>query len=247
MTYNWNQFFLPKDYTEYFFINRWGYPETIMPLDALGLRWLYNVQQVPAPYISTYGVQLINEGVADIYHSRMIVGNNQTITFGSRCEDIAFYLSNQYMTFNNLNYLRFEYIRNLQNLTSFYTKDIDATISVLNLENEWASIFVENRALTTNLTINLISTSIDQELFLYIMDSEAKYSIIGNTIIRNKATGKTITINNPNSRPIIIYFNETIITRNINNRAIPRIENKKEVIRIKFIYKNYSIRFIIIN
>ena len=111
-----------------------------------------------------------------------------------------------------MNYLRFDYIRNLQNLTSFYTKDIDATISVLNLENEWASIFVENRALTTNLTINLDSASVAQELFLYIMDSEAKYSITGNTVIRNKATGKTITINNPNSRPINIYFNETYVS-----------------------------------
>jgi hypothetical protein len=229
MTYNWDKYFLPENYSEYYLINIWGYPETIMPLDALGLRWMYNVEQVPAPYISTYGVQLINEGVNDIYHSRMIVGRNQTITFGSRCVDIAFYLSNQYITFNNLNYLRFEYIRNLQNLYSFYTKDIDAAISVLNLENVLASIFIENRSLTTNLTINLISASLDQKLFLYIMDSEAKYSITGNTIIRNKATGKTITINNPNSKPVKIYFNETTITRNINNRSIQAIENKKEV------------------
>ena len=229
MTFNTNSFFLPKSIFTSIIINKWGYPETIMPLDALALRWLYNVQQVPAPYISTYGVQLIDEGVNDVYHSKMIVGRNQTITFGSRCVDISFYLSNQYFTFNNLNYLRFDYIRNLQNLTSFYTKDIDATISVLNLENEWASIFIENRALTTNLTINLDSASVAQELFLYIMDSEAKYSITGNTVIRNKATGKTITINNPNSRPINIYFNETTITRNINNRSIQAIENKKEV------------------
>ena len=228
MSYNGVQFFMPENLMEY--INKWGYPETIMPLDALGLRWLYNVEQVPTPYINTYGVQLINEGVDDIYHSRMIVGRNQTITFGSRCVDIAFYLSNQYMTFNNLNYLRLEYIRNLQNLTSFYTKDIDATISVLNLKNRLASIFIENRALTTNLTINLISASVDQKLFLYIMDSEAKYSITGNIVIKHKATGKKITINNPNSKPVNIYFNETTITRNINNRSIKMIENKKEEI-----------------
>ena len=228
MSYNDVQFFLPGNNAIY--TNDWGYPETIMPLDSLALRWLYDVQEVLAPYISAYGVQLINDGVADIYHSRMIVGRNQTITFGSRCEDIAFYLSNQYFTFNNLNNLRIDYIRNLENLTSFYTKDIDATISVLNLENDWASIFIENRALTTNLTINLISASIDQELFLYIMDSEAKYSITGNTVIKNKATGKKITINNPNSRPVNIYFNETTITRNIDNRAIKMIENKKEAI-----------------
>ena len=230
MSYNWDKYFLPENYAPYFLINKLGYPETIMPLDALGLRWLYNIEQVPAPYISTYGVQLINDGFNDIYHSRMIVGRNQTITFGPRCIDIAFYLSNQYMTFNNLNYLRFEYIRNLQNLFSFYTKDIDATISVLNLENEWAYIFIENRALATNLTINLISSNINQKLLLYIMDSEAKYSVTGNTVIRHKGTGRTITINNPNNRPVNIYFNERTITRNINNRAIRTIENKKEVI-----------------
>ena len=227
MTYNWTQFFMLENIVIY--TNDWGYPETIMPLDALGLRWMYNIEQVPVEYINTYGVQLINEGFNDIYHSKMIVGRNQNITFGSRCVDIAFYLSNQYFTFNNLNYLRFEYIRTLENLTSFYTKDIDATISVLNLENEWAYIFIENRALTTNLTINLISESIYQKLFLYIMDSEAKYSITGNIVIRNKATGKTITINNPNSKPVKIYFNETTITRNINNRSIQAIENKKEI------------------
>ena len=228
MSVNLSQFFLPENVDLY--VNEWGYPETLMPLDALALRWLYNVQEVPAPYVSAYGVQLINEGVADIYHSRMIVGKNQNITFGSRCIDIAFYLSNQYFTFNNLNYLRFDYIRNLQNLTSFYTKDIDSTISVLNLENERASIFIENRALTTNLTINLISASINQELFLYIMDSEAKYSITGNIVIRHKATGKTITINNSNSRPVNIYFNEITITRNINNRSIRTIENKTKTV-----------------
>ena len=227
MSYNLTQFFLPENVDLY--VNAWGYPETLMPLDALALRWLYDIQEVPAPYVSAYGVQLINDGAIDIYHSRMIVGRNQTITFGSNCKDIAFYLSNQYFTFNNLNNLRIDYIRNLQNETSFYTKDIDATISVLNLENEFASIFIENRALTTNLTINLISASIAQALYLYIMDSEAKYSITGNIIIRHKATGKTITINNPNSRPILIYFNETTITRNINNRSIRTIENKKEV------------------
>ena len=229
MSFNDKKFFLPETFI--YETNEWGYPETLMPLDALALRWMYNIQEVPAPYISTYGVQLIDEGVNDIYHSRMIVGREASVTFGSRCEDIAFYLSNQYFTFNNLNYLRFDYIRNLQNTTSFYTKDIDATMSEINLENvRSSSIFVENRALTTNLTINLISTSINQKLFLYIMDSEGKYSITGNTVIRNKATGKTITINNPNSRPIYIYFNESIVTRNINNRAIKMIENKKEVI-----------------
>jgi hypothetical protein len=228
MSSNRTQFFLPENLDLY--INEWGYPETLMPLDALALRWLYDVQEVPAQYVSAYGVQLINDGVADIYHSRMIVGRNQNITFGSRCIDIAFYLSNQYFTFNNLNNLRIDYIRNLQNLTSFYTKDIDATISVLNLKNEWASIFIENRALTTNLTINLISASINQALFLYIMDSEAKYSITGNIVIKHKTTGKKITINNPNSSPVNIYFNETTITRNINNRSIKMIENKKEAI-----------------
>ena len=227
MTYNWTQFFLP----EKFEINNnyWGYPETIMPLDALALRWLYNIGEVPVPYISAYGVQLINEGVSDeeVWHSKMIVGKNQNITFGSKCEDIAFYFSNQYFTFNNLNNLRYEYIRNLQLSTSFYTKDIDSTISILNLNNTLnSSIFIENRALTTNLTINLIQTT---SLYLYIINSEAKYSITGNTVIRNKATGKKITINNLNIVPVYIYFNETMKTRNIVQNKIIETNHESEI------------------
>jgi hypothetical protein len=226
MTYNWTQFFLPADIE--INNNYWGYPETIMPLDALALRWLYNIGEVPAPYISEYGVQLIDEGFNDeVWHSRMIVGKNQNITFGSKCEDIAFYFSNQYFTFNNLNNLRYEYIRNLPLSTSFYTKDIDSTISVLNLNNIInSSIFIENRALATNLTINLIQTT---SLYLYIMDSEAKYSITGNTVIRNKATGKKITINNPNIVRVYIYFNETMRTRNIVQNEIIETNHRSEI------------------
>ena len=82
MSYNDSQFFMPEYRVVY--TNDWGYPETILPLDALALRWLYDVKEVPALYISTYGVQLIDEGSNDIYHSKMIVGKNQNITFGSR-------------------------------------------------------------------------------------------------------------------------------------------------------------------
>jgi hypothetical protein len=227
MTYNDVQFFLPANIE--INNNYWGYPETIMPLDALALRWMYNVQEVPAPYISAYGVQLINEGIYDTsWHSRMIVGRNQTITFGSNCEDIAFYLSNQYFTFNNLNYLRYEYIRNLQLTTSLYTKDIDSTISVLNLNNtQKSSIFIENRTLTTNLTINLIQTT---SLYLYIMDLKNKYSITGNTVIRNKVTNKTITINNSNNVPVYINFNEErTITRNIVQNKLIETNHESEI------------------
>ena len=228
-------FFLPE--THELLFNLYGYPETIMPLDALALRWLYNIQQVPVPYVNTYGVQLINEGPNDTYHSRMIVGKNQNITFGSNCTDIAFYLSNQYFTFNNLNYLRFEYIRNLENDYSFYTKDIDATVSGLNLDNAGkAYIFIENRSLVTSLTINLISSSATQALYLYVMDASEKYessSSAGVLIFRNRATGKKIIINNPNYRELYFYFNETIITRNINNKMLKNVETKKEVNQTK--------------
>jgi len=235
MSYADTKFFLPE--TQELVFNFCGYPETIMPLDALALRWLYNVQQVPVPYVNTYGVQLINEGPIDVYHSRMIVGKNQNITFGSNCTDIAFYLSNQYFTFNNLNYLRFEYIRNLKNNYSFYTKDIDATISVLNLNNSRkAYIFIENRSLVTSLTINLISLSETQALYLYVMDASEKYessSSLGVLIYRNRATGKKIIINNPNFRETYVYFNETIITRNINNKMLKNVETEKEVNQTK--------------
>jgi hypothetical protein len=222
MSYNDTDFFLPP-YQD-MINNKYGYPETIMPLDSLALRWMYNVQEIPVPYINTYGVQVINEGVSDIYHSRMIVGKNQTIEFGPNCLDIEFYFSNQYFTFNNLNYLRYDYIRNLENTMSFYTKDIDSTISVLNLKNEWAYIFIENRALVVDLTINLISESEFQTLYLYILDADVKYTITGNIVVRHKKNRRTITINNPNSRSVYIYFNESNITRNVNNLTVENIK-----------------------
>ena len=244
MSNNTNKFFLPENFIDNISINKYGYPETIMPLDALALRWLYNIQEVPEAYVNNYGVQLIDEEIDGIYHSRMIVGKNQRITFGPKCIDIAFYLSNQYITFNNLNYLRFEYIRNLENKYSFYTKDIDATISVLNLKNKDNSyIFIENRALITDLTINLFKPydpdlEYQTTLHLYIMDSKLKYSITGNTIIRNKETGKIITINNPDNIPINIYFNETTITRNINNQLMSRIKKKNIFPQKKYFNRN---------
>jgi len=225
-----------------FFINKrkeYQYPETIMPLDALALRWLYNIGEVPASYINTYGVQLIDSTLLGEYHSRMIVGKNQTITFGPKCNTIEFYLSNQYFTFNNLNYLRFEYIRNIETASAFYTKDIDATVSVLNLDNKRSSyIFIENRALKTNLTINLNNTYETSELLLYIMDSYLKYSISGKSIIviRHKASGKKITINR-NNFDTYIFFNDNFfsydaeedkkLNKNPSNLNIGDIINKK--------------------
>jgi len=235
MTSN-REFFLPSS-----IFDLTGYPETIMPLDALALRWLYNIGQVPTSYINTYGVQLIT----DTKKSKMIVGKNQIIEFSSDCIDIAFYLSNQYMTFNNLNYLRFEYIRNIETKSSFYTKDIDATVSVLNLNNQSSSyIFIENRSLKTNLTINLNKEYIKTQILnLYIMDSYLKYSISGKSIIviRHKRSGKTITINTFGVETIIMFDEKTIKY----NEKDKKIINKKEVNKIKSkssiidIYNNY--------
>ena len=227
-----NNFNTVMSYNNYFFFIppfEIGYPETIMPLDSLALRWLYNIGEVPASYINTYGVKLID----DKPKSRMIVGKNQTIEFDSECLDIEFYLSNQYMTFNNLNYLRIEYIRDIESLTSFYTKDIDATISVLNLNNEfYSSVFIENRALKTNLIINVSNEYVKntQTLYLYIMDSYSKYSISGKIIIiiRHKASGKTITINK-NNRRIYIIFNEKTIKYDEEEKTIKYNEEDKKI------------------
>ena len=238
MSYNIQFFFYPEFSHQY--------PETIMPLDALALRWLYNIGEVPAPYINTYGVKLINNNEPfESIRSQMIVGKNQTITFGPKCLDIAFYLSNQYFTFNNLNYLRIEYIRYLDSITSFYTKDIDATISVLNLYNQInSSVFIENRALKTNLTINLNKEYIGtQILYLYIMDSYLKYSISGKSIIiiRHKPSGKTITINTFGVETIIIFDEKTIKYNEEDkkikyNKEVNQIKSKSSIIDI---YNNY--------
>ena len=205
MTYVDTDFFLPK--TNQLSTNLTGYPQTILPLDALALRWMYNITQIPAQYINTYGVNVINPTLDQEGQSAMIVGPNQTITFGSNNDAVNFYLTNQWFTYYNLQPIKLEYNRPIKKPWSFYPRELDSTISTINLNNTGkAFIFLENRALKTNLTVN-IQNNPNQVLNFYCMDCKQNYSINGN-VYRNKITNKTFTINNNVFAVVNVYFDK---------------------------------------
>ena len=203
MTYVDTQFFLSDDGT--FTPFHYGYSESLMPLDALALRWMYNITEISNEYITKYGVSVINPRYYQGNQSRMIVGNNQEITYGSNCYDVSFYFLKQNFTFNNLSYIRLEYNRVLETDYGFYPRDLESSISILNFDNEGISnVFIEKNALLVNLRINCLQNKI---LNVYIIECKQRYSI-KNNIYRNKYTQKVITIVNPANAVIRVYFNK---------------------------------------
>lgn len=135
--------------------------------------------------------------------TQMIVGKNREITFGSNCQDINFYFSNNCFRFNNLEPVKYQYNRIIEKQYTFYPQDLCSTVAVLNFENTGTSnIFIEKNALKTNLTINCISITI---LNIYIIDSQKNYKINGTTY-KDKKTGKKITINNKSSASINVFL-----------------------------------------
>jgi hypothetical protein len=204
MTYIETDFFLPA-LTDDSSTNLIGYPQTILPLDALALRWLYDITEIPAQYINTYGVNTINPTSEQEGQSAMIVGPNQTITFGSNNDAVNFYLTNQWFTFYNLQPIKYECNRPIKKQWAFYPRELDSTISIINLDNTGkAFIFLENRALKINLTVNIINNS-SQVLNFYCIDCYKNYSINGN-VYRNKSTTKTFTIVNTVGATVNVYF-----------------------------------------
>lgn len=205
MTYVHTNFFLPAVLDD--FDNLIGYPQTILPLDALALRWMYDITEIPAQYISTYGVNVINPTSDQEGQSAMIVGSNQTITFGSNNDAVNFYLTNQWFTYYNLQPIKYEYNRPIKKQWAFYPRELDSTISTINLNNTGkAFIFLENRALKTNLTVNILN-NINQVLNFYCMDCKQNYEIRGN-VYRNRTTNKTFTINNNVFAIVNVYFDK---------------------------------------
>ena len=108
MTYNDVAFFLPesRDFTT----SEAGYAQTLMPLDSSALRWLYDLTGTSDAYVSKYAVKVINPGGAQ-QRTQMIVGKDRSLTFGSNCQDINFYFSNNCFTFNNLQPMKYQYNR----------------------------------------------------------------------------------------------------------------------------------------
>jgi hypothetical protein len=135
----------------------------------------------------------------------MIVGKNREITFGSNCQDINFYFSNNFFRFNNLEPVKYQYNRIIEKPYTFYPQDLCSTVAVLNFRNTGASnIFIEKNGLKTNLTLNCVSITV---LNIYIIDYEKNYKINGTTY-KDKKTGKKMTINNTSGATINLFFNK---------------------------------------
>jgi len=202
MSYNSTQFFLPKD-TD-FSTYKLGYSQTLMPLDASALRWMYNLSSAGDAYVAKYGVKVINPE-KDEQKTQMIVGKNREITFGSNCQDINFYFSNNFFRFNNLEPVKYQYNRIIEKPYTFYPQDLCSTVAVLNFGNTGASnVFIEKNGLKTNLTLNCVSITV---LNIYIIDSQKNYKINGNTY-KDKKTGKKMTINNTSGATTNLFFNK---------------------------------------
>jgi len=202
MSYNDVDFFLPK--SRDFTTSEAGYAQTLMPLDASALRWMYNLTGTSDAYISKYGVKVINPGGAQ-QRTQMIVGKDRSLTFGSNCQDINFYFSNNCFTFNNLQPISYQYNRIIEKPYTFYPQDLCSTVAVLHLRNTGTSnIFIEKNGLKTNLTINCITNTV---LNIYIIDFQKNYKITGTTY-KDKKTGKKMTINNTSGATINVFFNK---------------------------------------
>lgn len=202
MSYVDAEFFLPNtiDYKT----SKTGYSQTLMPLDASALRWMYNLKSAGDEYVAKFGVKVINPA-ADQQSTQMIVGNNSRLTFGSKCQDINFYFSNNTFNFNNLQPVKYQYNRIIEKPYTFYPQDLYSTVSVLNFRNIGISnVFIEKNALKTNLLINCINNIL---LIIYITDSKQNYCIKGN-IYTNKTTCKKMTINNTSGAIINVYFDK---------------------------------------
>ena len=202
MSYMYTQFFYPEILDEVSSIT--GYSQTLMPLDASALRWIYNLKSTGCEYIKKYGVKVINPPTGE-NKCQMIVGKNQEITFGDNCNDINFYFSNNTFRFNNIEPVKYQYNRITEKDYTFYPQDLCSTVAKLNFKNLLSSnIFIEKNALKTNLTLNCISNTV---LNIYIIDSKNNYSISGCTYV-DKKTGKKIVINNKSKAKINVFFNK---------------------------------------
>lgn len=200
MSYFDNLYFLPEEPN--FETSLIGYPETLMPLDLLAVRWLYNISGTSTNYLTNYGVSTINPALTQ-NKSQIIVGDNRTLTFGLNCKNVSFYFSNQLITTSNIEPIVYEYNRILEKEWGFYPKDVASTISVLNFSNtNISNVFIEKGGIKVNLTINLVKNKIFN---MYIRDLMTNYTIVGNKYITN-VNNLFIQINNTSGAKINVFF-----------------------------------------
>jgi len=200
-------YFLPED--KIFYTNLIGFPETLMPLDILALRWLYNIKGTSNEYVTNYGANIINPSIKES-KSQIIVGKKHTLTFGENTQNTSFYFSKQLISSSNIEPFVYEYNRVLEKDWGFYPRDIDSTISQINFNNSGVSnLFIEKCALNNNLLVMLNSL----ELNIYILDSINNYKINKKIYMLCKKNPRyviKILKNNPISKINIFFQNNNI-------------------------------------
>lgn len=180
-----------------------GYAVSLLPLDLVALRWMYEFESIPTEYANKNSACLINPNI-DRSVTQIIMGNNREITFGYLTEDISFYLIHQNFTYNNLNPIKYAYNRIIEKEYSFYPIDVFSSISVINLENRGKSfIFIEKESLLVDLIINIGC----KECNIYVMDLESEFITVDDCYmsIRSK---KSINVKKKDKdSKVNIYFN----------------------------------------
>uniref|UniRef100_A0A6C0I1Y2 Peptidase metallopeptidase domain-containing protein n=1 Tax=viral metagenome TaxID=1070528 RepID=A0A6C0I1Y2_9ZZZZ len=200
MSYNDNLYFSPQ--SQDFDTCNFGYPESLMPLDAVSLKYMYGITTTPVNYITNYGVSNINPILIQ-NKCQMIVGLNRTVSFGDRCESVSFFFSNQKINANNCEPVIYEFNRVLEKAWGFYPKDIGSTISTLNFSNtDVSNVFIEPLGMKVNLKINLLKNKVFN---MYIRDLRTNYKIVGNKYTNN-ASKLDIEINNTIKAKINVFF-----------------------------------------
>jgi len=185
MSCNTQDFFLPssRDYET----NTVGYASTLLPLDFMALRWMYQVSYLDNDYGQKYGVKMINPDANENNITKTIMGYCREITFGKKTNHINFYFIDQNFSFNNLNPIKYELNRVIEKSYSFFPRDLEATISVLNLDNTGtANIFIEKDSLKIDLTINVGC----KNCYIYVMENEEDY-MIGERTYKNSRTSRS--------------------------------------------------------
>ena len=122
-----------------------------------------------------------------------VIKKKPTIIFKTK-NHINFYFIDQNFSFNNLNPIKYELNRVIEKSYSFFPRDLEATISVLNLDNTGtANIFIEKDSLKIDLTINVGC----KNCYIYVMENEEDY-MIGERTYKNSRTNRSFYVVNKN-------------------------------------------------
>jgi hypothetical protein len=206
-------FFLP--HVRNFENNLIGYPQTLMPLDVLAIRWLYRVSCMPSKYINRK-ITINPKNEESI--SEIIMGKNIKLVFGENTTNVSFYLSKQQISQSNLEPVVFEYNRVLNKPWGFYPRDVDSTISTITFNNSGVSnLFIEKGAIKRSLNIRLLKNA---SLNVYVRDSAKHYKVCRRL----------------NSNPL---NSKTILYQHIKNKYFIKIKNISGA-QVNVVFSNHS-------